>query len=385
MNKKNIIIVGGGMIGALTALLLAKQGEAIHLIEKESPIIPDVDSPFDLRVSAFSVQSKKILERVNVWRDIPRNKVCLYQSLQTWEQGSARLVFDSQALGIDALGYIVENRWIQGVLWQALIKLTNVHVYQNSEVKWIENGLDSVTVTLDDKSTLTADLLIASDGANSSIRNLLSIGVTAWDYRQRCMLINIKTDASQQNITWQEFRPSGPCAFLPLAENNASLVWYHSPHKIKQLLSLSNVQLKDSILNEFPALPFKFEVVNKGSFPLTRCHAHDYFKGRCLLIGDAAHTINPLAGQGVNLGFKDATYLAELLQQCRNLSIEQILVRYHRKQKPANLLMQTSMDFFYKTSKSQQPMVCLLRKLAFGLAQNSGALKNKVMKYAMGL
>ncbi len=383
--NKTIIIVGGGMVGALTALLLAEQGEDIHLIENSPAMIPDVDSPFDLRVSAFSAQSKKILEQVNVWRDIPQNKVCLYQKLQTWEQGSAKLVFDSQALGIDALGYIVENRWIQSVLWQALLTFTNVHFYENSEVIRIENELNSVTITMDNKSTLTADLLIASDGANSSIRQLLSIGITAWDYRQHCMLINIKTNGAQQNITWQEFRDSGPCAFLPLAQNNASLVWYHSPQKIKQLLSLSNVELKATILSEFPALSFDFEVENKGSFSLTRRHAHSYFKGRCVLIGDAAHTINPLAGQGVNIGFKDATYLVELLQQYSDLSIEQILVRYQRKQKPANLLMQTAMDFFYKSSKSQQPVVCLLRKLAFGLAQNSNILKNKVMKYAMGL
>lgn len=379
------IIVGGGMVGALTALLLAKQGEEIHLIEKAPVAIPDVDSPFDLRVSAFSAQSKKILEQVNVWRDIPENKVCLYQKLQTWEEGSTKLTFDSKALGVDALGYIVENRWIQSVLWQALLTFTNVHFYENRDVTRIENELNSVTITLNDKSTLTADLLIASDGANSSIRKLLSIGITAWDYRQDCMLINITTDAGQQNTTWQEFRDSGPCAFLPLAQNNASLVWYHSPQKIKQLLSLSNVQLKDTILSEFPTLSFDFEIKNKGSFSLTRRHAHCYFKGRCVLTGDAAHTINPLAGQGVNIGFKDATYLVELLQQRRLLSMEQILARYQCKQKKANLLMQTAMDFFYKSSKSQLPMVCLLRKLAFGLAQNSETLKNKVMKYAMGL
>ena len=385
MVNKTIIVVGGGMVGALTALLLAKQGHTLHLIEKKPPLMPDLNSPFDLRVSAFSAQSKSLLDRAGVWNDIPLNKVCLYKGLQTWEQGSEKLTFDSQSLGVDALGYIVENRWVQSVLWQALLKLENVYLHENREVLSIDNKNESVSVNLDDQTQLQGDLLIACDGANSSIRQLLSIGITAWDYRQHCMLINIKTDTHQQDITWQEFRESGPCAFLPLAGNNASLVWYHSPSKIKQLVNLSNRQLKDAILAEFPTLPFDFNVENKGSFPLTRRHAQSYFKGRCVLLGDAAHTINPLAGQGVNLGFKDVECLLDLLQTNQDLPIDKILTRYQRKQMPANLLMQTGMDFFYKSSKSKLLSVRLMRKIALGLAQNSGQLKNKVMKYAMGL
>ena len=380
-----VIVVGGGMVGSLTALLLAQQGYTIHLIEKNPPQSIDLNAPFDLRVSAFSAQSKSMLDQVNVWKDIPANKICLYKGLQTWEAGSPKLTFDSQALGVDALGYIVENRWVQRVLWQAILKLENVHVYENREVRSITNMTSSVSALLDNKVEIEADLLIACDGANSSVRDLLSIGITAWDYRQHCMLVNIKTDTGQQDITWQEFRESGPCAFLPLAENNASLVWYHSPQKINQLKGLSNNQLKEAILSEFPTLPFNFKVENKGSFPLTRRHAQRYFKGRCVLLGDAAHTINPLAGQGVNLGFKDVECLINLLQAQPGTSVDKVLAHYQRKQMPANLLMQTGMDLFYKTSKSKITSIRLLRKIALGLAQNSGQLKNKVMKYAMGL
>lgn len=384
-DNKTIIIVGGGMVGSLAALLLAQQGHIIHVIEKNPCAIPALNSQFDLRVSAFSLQSKNMLESVNVWNDIPNNKVCLYKGLQTWEQGSSKLTFDSQSLGGDVLGYIIENCWVQSTLWQALLKLENVHVYENSEVTSIKNKIDCVSVILNDQTKIEADLLIACDGANSSVRQILSIGITAWDYRQHCLLINIKTNVEQQDITWQEFRETGPCAFLPLAENNASLVWYHSPQKIKELKALSNAQLKETILVEFPTLPFDFEVENQGSFPLTRRHAQTYFKGRCVLLGDAAHTINPLAGQGVNLGFKDVACLIDLLAKKKDLSIEEVLITYQRKQMPANLLMQTGMDFFYKSSKSKLTSVRLFRKIALGLAQNSGQLKNKVMKYAMGL
>jgi 3-demethoxyubiquinol 3-hydroxylase len=385
MNNREIIVVGGGMVGALTALLLAKKGFIIHLIEKNPAKSPAIDSPFDLRVSAFSVQSKKLLEEAGVWKDIPDNRLCAYQGLQTWEVGSNKLVFDSKDLGMETLGYIAENRWIQAVLWQALACLENVTFYEKRELLTIKQCDSSVSVVLDNQQVIQAELLVACDGANSMSRQLLGIGITAWDYRQHCMLINIKTDSSQKNVTWQEFRETGPCAFLPLADNNASLVWYHSPEKIKYLQSLSNSQLKNQLITEFPTLPFNFDVIDKGGFPLTRRHAQQYVKGRAVLLGDAAHTINPLAGQGVNLGFKDVQCLLELLVHSSDLPMNKLLKRYEMLRKPHNLLMQSAMDLFYKSSKSKLGVIRLLRKVVLLGAEHSGQLKNKVMKYAMGL
>jgi len=385
MKNREIIVVGGGMVGALTALLLAKQGFVIHLIEKNPVQLPENDSPFDLRVSAFSAQSKNLLTLAGVWDDIPENRLCAYQGLQTWEAGSTKLEFDSKELEMQALGYIAENRWIQAVLWQALKGLDNVNFYEHRTLSSINNGKKSVSVILDNQQQIKAELLIGCDGANSATRQLLNIGITAWDYRQHCMLINIKTDCGQQNITWQEFRETGPCAFLPLAENNASLVWYHSPEKIKQLQSLNNIQLKEQIKLQFPTLSFDFEVVDKGSFPLTRRHAQTYSTGCAVLLGDAAHTINPLAGQGVNLGFKDVLCLVELLESSSDLPMDKLLKRYEMFRKPHNLLMQSAMDLFYKASKSEVSLIRLARKAVLFGGQNSGQLKNRVMKYAMGL
>jgi 2-octaprenyl-3-methyl-6-methoxy-1,4-benzoquinol hydroxylase len=385
MQQREMIVIGGGMVGALSALLLANQGVFVHIVEKKPCMIPVANAPFDLRVSAFSAQSKRLLELAGVWQHLPQNRLCAYQGLQTWEKGSQKLKFDSQEIGINALGYIAENNWVQAVLWQALKKLSNVSCYENREVKHIDNLDKSVVISLDNDQQIEADLLIACDGPNSAVRQLLDIGITAWDYRQECMLVTIKTDCSQQNITWQEFRETGPCAFLPLAKNNASLVWYHNPQKIGHLKSLSNAQLKEVIKNEFPPLYFDFEVVDKGAFPLIRRHAQSYSKGLCVLLGDAAHTINPLAGQGVNLGFKDVECLVHLLEHSADLPMPTLLKRYQWQRKPANLLMQSAMDVFYKVSKTDLGPLRLMRRGVLGLAQNSGPLKNKVMKYAMGL
>ena len=402
MANREIIIVGGGMVGALSALLLAKHGDTLHLIEKSPVLMPEQGEPFDLRVSAFSAQSKHLLEQAGVWDDIPLDRLCAYQGLETWEKGSQKLAFSSDDIGAEQLGYIAENRWIQAVLWQRLKQLANVHFYEQTEVVNITQHVDTenkkqhvdtenknsqriVTVTLADQQTIRADLLLACDGGNSAVRKHLQIPVTSWDYRQHCLLINITTDCAQQSVTWQEFRETGPCAFLPLAGNNASLVWYHSPQKIKLLQSLNNQQLKQTILAEFPKLEFDFEVHNKGGFPLTRRHAKNYYQGSVVLVGDAAHTINPLAGQGVNLGFKDVQCLVELLTQCSDLSIPEILKRYQCQRRPANLLMQTGMDVFYKVSKSDDPLIRIIRKSFLGVAQQSGQIKNRVMRYAMGI
>jgi len=385
MTDRHIIIVGGGLVGALSASLLAQQGDTIHLIEKSPLSMPEKDAAFDLRVSAFSAQSKALLVQAGVWDALPEDRLCAYNGLQTWEQGSEKLTFASDDIDAELLGYIIENRWVQAVLWQQLKQLPHVHFYEQVELTQIEQNAQQVIVTLSDQQRVQGDLLLACDGANSGVRNHLHMPVTSWDYRQHCLLINITTDCPQQGVTWQEFRETGPCAFLPLAGNNASLVWYHSPQKIKQLLALNAQQLKQTLLAEFPTLPFDFEIQNKGAFPLMRRHAQQYYQGRVVLLGDAAHTINPLAGQGVNLGFKDVACLVELLTQCSDLAIPEILKRYQRQRKPANLMMQTGMDVFYKVSKSELSMVRFLRKQFLGIAQHSGVLKKRVMRYAMGI
>ena len=385
MTDREVIIVGGGLVGALSASLLAQQGDTIHLIEKSPMPMPEKDAAFDLRVSAFSAQSKAILVQAGVWDNLPEGRLCAYNGLQTWEQGSEKLTFTSDDIDAELLGYIIENRWVQAVLWEQLRELPNVHFYEQAELTQIEQSAQQVTVTLSDQQRVQGDLLLACDGGNSSVRNHLRMPVTSWDYRQHCLLINITTDWPQQCVTWQEFRETGPCAFLPLAGNHASLVWYHSPQKIKQLLALNAQQLKQVLLTEFPKLPFNFDIQDKGAFPLVRRHAQQYYQGRVVLLGDAAHTINPLAGQGVNLGFKDVACLVELLTQCSDLSIPEILKRYQRQRKPANLMMQTGMDVFYKVSKSELSMVRLLRKKFLGIAQHSGELKKRVMRYAMGI
>ncbi|MDF5387872.1 FAD-dependent monooxygenase, partial [Vibrio parahaemolyticus] len=238
-----------------------------------------------------------------------------------------------------------------------------------------------------------ANWVIGADGANSKVRQLAGIGVTAWDYRQYCMLINVKTELPQQDITWQQFTPSGPRSFLPLCSlsnddgqvvGQGSLVWYDSPKRIKQLCAMGKPQLREEILRHFPAELGDIEVLQFGSFPLTRRHAQSYSSKNCVLVGDSAHTINPLAGQGVNLGFKDVDVLLSVTEHQEKLE-DTLLAKYERARRPDNLLMQTGMDFFYKGFSNDLGPLKFVRNAALKLAENSGPIKAQVLKYALGM
>ncbi|MCE2569970.1 FAD-dependent monooxygenase [Motilimonas eburnea] len=388
MKTTQVMINGGGMVGASAALLLADLGLQVTVVEAADAPHFDPNDPLDLRVSAISVASQTLLAKAGVWEAIAAMRICPYRRLATRQQGGQALTFNAADIDQPLLGYIIENKVIQTALWQAMLAHPHIEMLNPAQIASFDNQPEGVEVKLSSGDTWFAQLLVAADGAKSFCRQHAGIGTTAWDYRQHCMLINIKTDQAQQDITWQEFVTTGPRAFLPLAGPYASLAWYHQVADIRRLSSLSNTELKQAIKAEFAHLDFDFEVLQAGAFPLTRQHAQSYYKHSVVLLGDAAHTINPLAGQGVNLGFKDVQALAVQLEFNALTQVDQkqqALRDYQQQRRGDNLLMQSAMDVFYKSFSSQLPGMQGLREIGLTLAQNSGALKNKVMKYAMGL
>jgi 2-octaprenyl-3-methyl-6-methoxy-1,4-benzoquinol hydroxylase len=236
---------------------------------------------------------------------------------------------------------------------------------------------------------LKTQLVVAADGANSLVRQLAGIGVDGWQYRQNCMLINVETASTDQDTTWQQFYPSGPRAFLPLSGHNASLVWYDSPQRIRYLQTLNMKQLTDEVSKAFPSRLGPVKALSSGSFPLVRRHAQSYVLPGLILVGDAAHTINPLAGQGVNLGYRDVEALLDVVNKAREREEkwfeERVLLRYQRQRRLDNLLMQSGMDLFYTAFSNDLAPVKILRNLALMTAQRAGALKTKALKYALGI
>ena len=387
---QDIVIVGGGMVGTAAAIGLAQLGLNITLIEPNEPRAYDSTAPFDLRVSAISVFTEKLLERLACLKTFKSMRHIPYEGLETWEIDGFITRFHAEQIGCSHLGYIAENRIIQLSLWQRMAELSNIRLLCPAKVTAFEQNNDSITVSLNTHEQIQTRLVIGADGAHSKVRQWANIGVTGWDYAQSAMLINIETSEELPNITWQQFTPQGPRALLPLSSHMASLVWYDSPLKIAQLSTLNHKQLAEQIKRHFPSrLSPDFTLLSKGSFPLTRRHAQRYYEKNILIIGDAAHTINPLAGQGVNLGFKDVSALMDVMAAAINNNEPfwqaKTLKQYQRARYNDNLLMMSMMDAFYASFSNDILPLKLLRNIGLKAADNSGIIKKQVLKYALGM
>ncbi|MDC6120231.1 3-demethoxyubiquinol 3-hydroxylase [Serratia rubidaea] len=385
----DVAVVGGGMVGAAAALGLAQAGFRVALLEHQAPAAFEPHSAPDLRISAIGCASVALLKQLGAWPALAQMRSAPYRRLETWEWESARVAFDAAELGLPELGFMVENRLLQLALWQQLQHCDTLTLHCPARLQALRREDEAWRLTLDDGETLTARLVVGADGAHSQVRKLADIGVSGWQYRQSCMLITVQTGAPQQDATWQQFFPSGPRAFLPLYDDWASLVWYDSPQRIRQLQSMPMAQLEQEIAAAFPARLGAVKAHAAGSFPLVRRHAQRYVLPGLALVGDAAHTINPLAGQGVNLGYRDVDALLNVLLEAREQgdewASEAVLQRYQRRRRADNLLMQSGMDLFYTAFSNRLVPLGVVRNLALMAAERAGGLKQKALKYALGL
>ena len=397
MEHFDCVVIGGGMVGAASALTLAQLGLQVALVERFTPENFSVEQPLDLRVSAISLASQNLLKQAGAWQQVEQWRACPYKRLGVWELDSAYTEFNADNIEQTHLGHIAENRLIQLALWQQISIMSNIHTFCPDSLVSLNQDNDKASLTLTN-STITAKLVIGADGAQSKVREMSAIGLTGWDYQQSAMLINVETSLRQQDITWQQFSPTGPVAFLPLPGESplggyASLVWYHQRDEITRLASLSNSQLQQEVLNCFPKQLGDIKVLAKGAFSLTRRHANTYQHKRVLLLGDAAHIINPMAGQGVNLGFKDVIALqhviADAISNGETWHDVAVLSRYEQMRRKENLLMMSTMDALYASFSHPSPFIKVARNLAL-LAVNkvpflNSTVKSKALAYACGL
>ena len=382
-------INGGGMVGAALASGLAQQGYKIAIIETVQPQPFQYSQPPDLRLSAISRTSVDLLRALGAWEHIEAMRVRPYDTLSVWENPDMATRFNAQSIGQTQLGYFVENRLIQLGCHRVLADLPVDWMTQTSLQSYEVDESTAITrVTLENGESLQCRYLIGADGARSRVRALAQIGSTGWQYGQQAMGIIIEGADAFEGETWQQFYPSGPRALLPMYGQFASLIWYDSGERIKQLQGLNDKALTEEILSHFPRLLPEFRIVSKAGFVLTRSHASDYVRPGVILAGDAAHTINPLAGQGVNLGFKDVSALLALTGDCKPQSDEfyhRLKTEYERPRMKDNALMMSAMDGFYLLFSNKIPPVKWLRNLMLKGADMAGPVKEQVLKYAMGM
>lgn len=386
----DLVIVGGGMVGSALACAVAEAGFQVCVLEAQAPQSDWPPEEIDLRVSALSRASQRILQHLGVWERMTELRISPYSDMHVWDAGGkGRIHFSAGDIGEPNLGHIVENRVTQLALWERLGQLPNVARICPAGITQLETGA-SPRIRLDDGRTLQAQLIVGADGRESLVRKLAGIGTQGWDYDQHAIVATIRPQRHHQDTAWQRFMPTGPLALLPISDGRCSIVWSTSPLQAQALMGLDDgafcaalTQTSEKILGEI------LEVGPRGLFPLRLGHAETYIREGLALVGDAAHAIHPLAGQGVNLGFLDAATLAEVLIDARKagrkIASQATLRRYERARKGANLGMLGAMDFFKRFFSNEILPLQLLRNLGLSLIDHAGPVKDQIMRRALGL
>ncbi len=384
----DVIVAGGGMVGATLACLLGKLGKRVAVLEAYQPTVFSPDDPYDLRVSALSRASQRALLDTGAWDGIAARRAFPYEAMHVWDAtGSGEIRFDAADLGEPDLGHIVENRVIQLALLDTLQALDTVDWYCPDKLAALVVNEQHVTVTLHSGQTLQAQLLVGADGAQSKVREFAGIGMAIQDYGQKGLVCVVQTEFSHQFTAWQRFMPGGPLAFLPLAEGFCSIVWTLPADQADAMLRLSD---SDFCRELSQALDYRLgEVIAVGeraAVSLRGRHADSYSQERVVLVGDAAHTIHPLAGQGVNLGIKDALELvAQIRQSSGDCGSTKVLRAYERARRGDNILTQKAMEGFRLLFGNTLTPWKILRNSGLTIVNRMSFLKYEMAKRAMGI
>jgi 2-octaprenyl-3-methyl-6-methoxy-1,4-benzoquinol hydroxylase len=410
-NHYDIVIVGAGMVGAAMACGLADSGLSILLLDQKLPSPLKLDDLPKIRVSALSAGSEAYLSRLGVWREIKAMRSCVFRRLGVWEHKAQlfppipaaiplQTLFDAKEIGQSHLGHIVENDVTQQALLHKATQYPNVQLHcpaQIQRARFTETEAEIELISNESapsNSKIVCQLLIGADGAMSKVRQWAHIGQHSSQYQQQALIATVAYEGEQEDITWQAFTSSGPRAFLPLPDiagkHYASLVWYDQPRRINQLQQQTEAEFIQSLNDHFPDnLPPVSAIIERASFPLVKRHADEYVRPHLALVGDAAHTINPLAGQGVNLGFQDADCLTNLLIKAlsdgKNIGDIEILKPYALRRRRDNQKMMAMMDLFYHLFSNDYGPLKTLRNVGFGLAHRFTPGKREVLRYAMGI
>lgn len=389
--QTDVVVVGGGVVGATLAALLGRDGFSVVVVDAHGAPSFDPHGQ-DLRVYALTRATRNVLEAAGAWPLVEAERHGCFRRMQVWDaDGAGRIEFDAAEVGEPTLGWVVESSLLAVALDRATHALPTVGWMRQASLLGYDADEQGVSVQFADGRRLSARLLVGADGAESRVRELAGIAQTRVDYEQTALVATVRTELAHEDTARQRFLPTGPLAFLPLAEpSTCSIVWSTSPEQAQALL-----ELPEAVFNEELAQAFEHRLGTvlwsgaRASFPLSRRHAQTYVGPRLALVGDAAHTIHPLAGQGANLGLLDAATLGELLAEGRARGRDPgdagVLRRYERWRRGENQLMQSVMDGFHWLFGQRPAPVRWLRGAGLSLTDAAGPLKQLIIRRAMGL
>ncbi len=392
----DVVVIGGAMAGAGTAALLAAtpatKGLRVALVEPKPATAPAPDAPLDIRVSALSRASQQLLEQAGAWPAIAA-RASAYRRMVIWEQrqdaaGPDALVFDAAELGEPDLGHIAENRAVQAELTARAASLGVVLL--RSELATLEATRDAVRIGLGDGREFRAGLAVGADGAESAVRRLAGVETRGWDYGQRALVAHLSCERPHAETAWQRFLDTGPLALLPLADDRVSLVWSTLPERAEALATCSEAEFADAVTKASAGVLGRLAATTpRAAFPLRLLHARRYAAERVALVGDAAHVVHPLAGQGINLAFLDAAALVDVLGDAVATGDDpgelRVLRRYERWRKAEGLPAIALLDGIKRLFFGSNPFQSRFRQGALALAQSSGTVKRLLMQRALGV
>jgi len=412
------IVVGAGAVGGALALALARDGFEVALVEARELKAWRHEDEVDLRVVALAPDARDLLDDLGVWASIAASRIGPYRHMRVWDAlAPGQLHFDAAERGEAALGWIVENKLIQHALWRALQEdglcgsggsrdapafgetrsrsiaasaaPTRARIHCPGEVATVENGADAVTATLVDGTRLRAKVLVAAEGAESSVRHQLGIAFEGRDYGQRAVVAHVATERPHEGTAWQRFQPGGPLAFLPLADGRCSIVWSLPETEATRVLTLDD----DAFRRELGcAFDFRLGEITattaRAAFPLRLRLAQRYVEGRCVLAGDAAHVVHPLAGQGMNLGLRDVACLRRVVRDARergsDIGAAHVLRRYEREQRSESTFVARGLDAIERVYSSASEPIAALRGAALAAAGALPPLRRLLVDSAAG-
>lgn len=401
--KYDVVIIGGGLVGASLAAALKDSGLSLALVEAASPLptpLPQngeganeslrdalLDDDWDSRIYAISPGSRTFLEQAGAWTKLNQNRIAPVEEMRVFGDDDSKLQFSAYQMGVSELACILENRNLQHALWQVLQEQDNLTLLNPARCAALSLGESATELTLEDGRCLSAKLIVGADGRNSWVRNQTGISAAPVDYQQHGVVANFSCELPHRGIAHQWFQPDGILALLPLPGNRASMVWSVKPEKSKILLALSHEALCEQVSIASQNTLGKLQVITPpAAFPLRLLTLPQISTHRVALIGDAAHNMHPLAGQGVNTGFRDARQLAELLMErggCADCGDAQLMRRYDRKRKEDIHTMQATTYGLKNLFCNDDPLVRTLRNAGLNVANHLTPLKKLLMQHAL--
>lgn len=390
MSQYDVVIIGAGVVGLSAGLVCAQKGLNVAIVEAHAPMPWQQDKP-DLRVYALALDNQNLLEQLGVWQDIKAKHANPYKTMTVFDEVSGKpLQFKAAELGRNTLGYIVEHNLLVDALWNTALHNKSITLICPDKIQTLNNLEQEVEISLQSGRALTAKIVIGADGARSKVRELLGIESNAHDYQQKGLVAFIKTELSHQDTAWQRFLSSGPLAFLPFANNVCSIVWTLPNERADELMQADAEAFCLALDSAFAGTLGKTSLISeRAAFPLKRQLAKTMMQDRTLLLGDAAHAVHPLAGQGVNLGLRDVAELQKVFANAQTKKTELLdlisLQRWARQRFSDNAMAAYAFENINRVFSNDNFALSLLRGPMLGLGNKITPLKNAMARYAAGL